>query len=439
MYGGLFAVAVVVITTALAVQAFIFYRNIMINDLSEAVETVGEHIRAGGRTDANTLSKLQIKKNIYVSVWELPRARIFINQNFVARTPMLQLVDFTPERQQNRRALFHLSEDGTFDYLENRFFVRAYMDDAWARYILGILSAVFIVVVFTGVSGAFAVGRLMSVKTLKPVTDMIGLASEISILDLGRRIDVSGPDDEIGLLAKAFNDMIGRLEDAFEKQGRFISDASHELRTPISVIQGYANLLDRWGKDDPEILTESIESIKAETERMGTLVKKLLFLAGYEQNPRRMAAEEVSLNACLHEIIKEIGVMDLDHDVELIEEADVAVVSEYNLIKQALWIFIENSMKYAKDGAAHIVMTVFDDGGAGCVSIKDEGIGIKDEDVPFIFDRFYRGDKSRSQKTPGTGLGLSIADKILEAQKAKIDVSSEWGVGTEVTIRFPKV
>jgi len=437
MYGGLFAVAVVIITSAMAAQAFVFYRNIMLNDLSEAVAAVGEHIGSGGRTDANALSKLQIKNNIYISVWEMPRARIFINQTFVAaRAPQLRLVNFTPAAQ-NRRVLFHLSEDGTFDYLDNRFFVRAYMDDGWARYIIGILSAVFIIVLVTGVSGAFAVGRLMSKKMLKPVTDMIDLASEISILDLGRRIE-AGPDDEIGKLARAFNDMIGRLEDAFEKQGRFISDASHELRTPISVIQGYANLLGRWGKDDPEILAESIESIKAETERMGTLVKKLLFLAGYEQNPRRMASEAVSLNACLHEILKEIHVMELNHDVELIENADIIVYSEYNLIKQALWIFIENSMKYAKDGAAHIVINIFDDGGAGCVSIKDEGIGIKDEDVPFIFDRFYRGDKSRSQKTPGAGLGLSIADKILEAQKARIDVSSEWGKGTEVTIRFPE-
>jgi len=436
MYGGLFAVAVLIITSAMAAQAFLFYRNLMRNDLTEAVGVVGGYIESGGQTDASSLNKLQVKNSINIAVWELPLTRIFINRAlFSTRAPLLQVVELAPAQQQTRRGPFHLSEEGTFEHAGRRFFVRASMDDGWARYAISILGAIFIIILATGVAGAFAVGRLLSKRMLRPVTDMINLASEISIEDLGRRIDAGGPEDEIGLLARAFNEMIGRLEDSFEKQSRFISDASHELRTPISVIQGYANLLARWGKDDPEILSESIESIKTETERMGTLVKKLLFLANYDHNPRRAAIDVVSVNACLHEILREVHVMELGHKVELIENAEVFIEGDYNLLKQAFWIFIENSMKYAKNNTAEITVVISDESGAR-VSIKDEGIGIMDADIPHIFDRFYRGDKSRSRETPGAGLGLSIADRILKTLRARVSVVSEWGKGTEIIIQF---
>ena len=143
---------------------------------------------------------------------------------------------------------------------------------------------------------------------LKPVEEIQQTAERISIEDLSQRIDTSGPDDEMKELAETFNSMISRLENSFQKQNQFISDASHELRTPISVIQGYANLINRWGKSDPTVLEESIQSILAETEHMSQLIKKLLFLAKSDQNRIPVQKEQFCLNELVKEVVKEMEI-----------------------------------------------------------------------------------------------------------------------------------
>jgi signal transduction histidine kinase len=314
-----------------------------------------------------------------------------------------------------------------------QFLVQVFRRDVMEQRVLRLFALIFIIANALGLLGVFAIGKYISKLMLKPITNLSRTAERISIEDLSRRIDVEGPDDEMKQLGVTFNDMIARLENAFNQQKRFISDASHELRTPISVIQGYANMLGRWGKSDESVLNESIDSINSETKRMATLVKKLLFLAGTESKAFTMT--DVSLRDVALELQKEAAIMDGGADVTINAPNPCFVSADYGSLKQLMWILVENAIKYGK---RDVVVTAGENADHCFFSVKDDGAGVPPEDLPYIFERFYRADKSRSSETPGTGLGLAIAKQIAAAHNAKIGVESVVGAGALFTVEFPK-
>ena len=286
-----------------------------------------------------------------------------------------------------------------------------------------------------GILGAFLIGQYISRRMLKPVAAIREAAERISIEDLSQRISTEGPDDEMKELTITFNSMIDRLDIAFQKQNQFISDASHELRTPIAVIQGYANLINRWGKSDPEILQESIDSILTETDHMSALIRQLLFLAKSDQNKLSVQKAQMSLNEVAAELVREMEVLDVDRKISFFEESAVEVFADYDLIKQLLWIHGENALKYSGEGGV-IEIRVWKDKKFGYISVKDNGMGIAEEDLSKIFDRFYRVDKSRNKEISGTGLGLAIAKWIVDGHDGEILVESKVGEGTVFIDKF---
>lgn len=286
-----------------------------------------------------------------------------------------------------------------------------------------------------GIFCAFLAGRYVSRRVLKPVEQIRTTAERISIEDLSQRIDLDGPDDEMRELSQTFNSMIDRLEVAFQKQNQFVSDASHELRTPISVIQGYANLINRWGKSNPEVLQESIDSIISETEHMKELIQNLLFLAKSDQNRMNTKKEPMFLNDVAKETAREMELLDSKRQITYEEDGLVEVYADSDLLKQMLWIYAENALKYtAEDGTIEI--RVWKDRKYGYVSVKDNGIGIAKEEQDKIFDRFYRADKSRNKEISGTGLGLAIALWIARSHDAQIQVESSLGEGSAFITKF---
>ncbi|MBR4015164.1 MAG: HAMP domain-containing histidine kinase, partial [Anaerotignum sp.] len=287
-----------------------------------------------------------------------------------------------------------------------------------------------------GIFCAFLIGASISKRILQPVEAIRSAAERITIEDLSQRISTEGPDDEMKELTITFNSMIDRLERAFQRQNQFISDASHELRTPIAVIQGYANLINRWGKSDPAVLQESIDSILTETEHMSALIGQLLFLAKGAQYKASAKMAEVSLNEVAAEFVRELQVVEEKRNIVFLEEARVHIFADYALIKQLLWIHGENALKYTEDDG-EITVRVWKDKKYGYVSVRDNGIGIAPEDIPKIFDRFYRVDQSRNKKISGTGLGLSIARWIIDCHKGEMQVESKLGEGTVFINRFP--
>lgn len=268
--------------------------------------------------------------------------------------------------------------------------------------------------------------------SLEEMKALAGKLDAITAAKLDTRIDLEQTQDELKGLAAAINGMLDRINEAYRSQARFVSDASHELRTPIAAIQGYANLLDRWGKHDPQALQESIDAIKEEAANMKELVEQLLFLARGDNNRMPLQIERIDLADTAQTVVKEARMIDGGHDF-VVDVESAFVEGDPGLIKQALRILVDNAIKYTPAGG-EIKVAVKQQGDQVRMTVQDNGIGIPPEAVPYIFDRFYRADESRARSTGGTGLGLSIAKWIVERHGGHFEVLSREDVGTRITI-----
>ena len=219
------------------------------------------------------------------------------------------------------------------------------------------------------------------------------------------------------------------------QQARFVDDASHELRTPIAVIQGYVNMLDRWGKDDPAVLEESINAIKNESENMKELIDQLLFLARGDNGRQKLAMERIDLSEIMREVWEESTMIDPDHKYLLEGDEGCYISGDQAMIKQSIRIFVQNAAKYSEKGNS-IKLSVKKSDGKILYSVQDEGIGMAGEELSHIFERFYRSDKARNSSTGGSGLGLSIAKWIIDAHKGNVEVLSRQEIGTRITVSF---
>lgn len=246
---------------------------------------------------------------------------------------------------------------------------------------------------------------------------------------------ISTGDQDLASIEAALNSLLYRMQEARMQQTRFVDDASHELRTPIAVIQGYANMLDRWGKDDPAVLEESITAIKNESENMKELIDQLLFLARGDNGRQKLTMEKFDLSEVMREVWEESTMIDPDHKYLFEENEDCFVNGDKAMIKQSIRIFVQNAAKYSDKGNT-IKLSVKKDNDKISYVVQDEGIGMAGEELSHIFERFYRSDKARNSATGGSGLGLSIAKWIIDAHKGNVEVLSRQGIGTRITVSF---
>ena len=272
-----------------------------------------------------------------------------------------------------------------------------------------------------------------------------------NIDDLDEEPRIAVMESELAGLEAAVNNMLRRLSVSQKRQIRFVDDASHELRTPIAVIQGYVGMLDRWGKEDPKVMEEAIAAIKSEAEHMKTLVDQLLFLARGESDRLELNMAKTDGCAILHELWEEYSMIDPDHQYSLHlpgsapgqdSAAPLFVTADPALLKQSLRTMLDNARKFTPAGGA-ITLTARTAAGTAAtpevvLEIADSGIGIPPEDLPRIFDRFWRGASARSG-VPGSGLGLSIAKWIVERHSGRIDAASAPGLGTRIGVALPWV
>lgn len=307
------------------------------------------------------------------------------------------------------------------------------------------------------ISSLFGGGRSIR-KVLRPIQDLAAAAARLNAMthmsrqeieslagELGKidaahldsRINLPPTQKELRALAQAINEMMDRVTQAYNAQMRFVSDASHELRTPIAVIQGYAALLDRWGKSDPEALQESIDAIRAETASMERLVEQLLFLARGDNDSQPVTMEPLDLTDLAGEVLREAEML---HPERVFlprwGEESVRVCADPGLMKQVLRILMDNSLKYSPP-EGRVYLRVSARQGFVRLTVQDEGMGIPPDGIPHIFDRFYRTDLSRDRKTGGAGLGLSIAKWIVDRHGGWFEVASRPEVGTRITAVLP--
>ncbi|MCL2812399.1 MAG: HAMP domain-containing histidine kinase [Clostridia bacterium] len=279
-------------------------------------------------------------------------------------------------------------------------------------------------------------GRRHNRRLLQPIADITAHAQMLSENELSLRLNVAGAKNELKDLATVFNAMLDRIEAAYNGQKQFVSDASHELRTPIAVIQGYGNLLERWAKDDPKVRDEAISAIVNETGNMKDLVEKLLFLARHDKQTFKLNLEHFELRELVEETVRETEMITANHSVETGELSSGILYADRNAIKQAVRVFIDNAVKYTPPGGV-IRIACERTPGTVTIAVSDNGQGIASADLPNVFDRFYRADAARSGKTNGHGLGLAIARIIVSSHNGKIRVTSQKGVGSTFRIILP--
>ncbi|MCC8097321.1 MAG: HAMP domain-containing histidine kinase [Eubacterium sp.] len=445
LYASVFAVALILTSLFILMNLSYYYRDNSKKELMNAIEDIEEFILSGGEVTVDNIRELIGDKNI--------DARIIVNSGIVppaATNPQMdpggipgtdrdgEHDDKTRLRSYDFMGERYLYCEKTIHYNNNSYMIQAFRLYEYESNTLTFFGLMLIGVNVLGIILAYLIGVLISRKFLKPVTNITETAGKISISDLNLRIDVPEDDDEIRALALTFNDMIKRLEDSFENQKQFISDASHELRTPISVIQGYANLISRWGKSDPSVLDESIASIKSETEYMSGMINQMLYLARGEKKEHEIKKTIFLLNDLINDIVRDGEAMDNALELTFNENGDIYLYADENLMKQLIYIFLENAVKYGKPENKKAVINIYEEGKNAVMEISDNGIGIAEEDIPRIFERFYRGDKSRNKEIPGTGLGLSIAKWIVSVHGGRTEVKSKLGEGTTFKIILPK-
>jgi len=325
-----------------------------------------------------------------------------------------------------------------------------------------------LILIFVGLVAIFlaaSAGWFLSRKALKPIENVITAANAIEkSADLDKRIDYNGPKDEIGRLTDTINGMLSRiqimyseLDDAYRAQRRFVSDASHELRTPLTTIRGNVDFLEKmWkalpaiegrrpdgdlparpaGEESVELSLEAMHDIASEAERMSRLVNDMLSLAradaGFSMN-----RETVELKPLLDEVVRRAQFLPRSAewvigDLEPLEGAAVSGNKDY--LQQLMFILIENAFKYTDEGK--VELDALRMGGQVGLRISDTGIGMDKDEIPHIFERFYRADPSRGKKA-GTGLGLSIAKWIIDQHGGSIEVKTRKEEGTTFVVWLP--
>jgi len=280
---------------------------------------------------------------------------------------------------------------------------------------------------------------ILGQRIVKPIKNIIKTTEKITTDDLSQRIVEPKSDDELKTLTQIINQMLDRLENSFDNQSKFVSDASHELRTPLAIIKGYAEIIKKRRFADEEIFEESIDSIINETENMKNLVQKLLFLAKGEISKINTNFQIIEMKEFIQQIYNDTEVSTKTHKIYLERDDVYEVKADVTLLQQAIRALLENAMKYSENNTNIYIKSSIIDGKNGAVSIRDEGVGISEEDARRIFDRFYRVDDSRTKATGGTGLGLAIVKRIVELHKGEIKINSELGKGTEISIVLPLV
>ncbi|HVC40955.1 MAG TPA: HAMP domain-containing sensor histidine kinase [Candidatus Saccharimonadales bacterium] len=288
---------------------------------------------------------------------------------------------------------------------------------------------------------ALVLGVLLTGRTLRPMRRLTATAEQLAAGDLTARSRLAPSSDEVGQLASSFDHMADRIQEAFAAQQdseakvrRFIADASHELRTPLTALKGYIDVLRRGAGREPAALDAALESMSAESERMRVLVLDLLTLARLDAQ-RESHPEDFDLAAAVNRLLDE-GVPGMPPLVERsLGPASPVVRADRGAVSTIVRNLLVNACKYAHGAAQHWSTGV--EGGWAKLELRDEGPGIPAADLPHVFERFYRGEKTRAREEGGSGLGLSIVQGLARAQGGDVAIRSADGAGTTVTVWLP--
>ena len=284
---------------------------------------------------------------------------------------------------------------------------------------------------------AYFISRLIS-KPIEQIHDIIASINEDNIDS--KRLIIPKKNDEFAVVSQQFNELLDKISFYISQQKHFVADVSHELRTPVAIVEGHLKLLNRWGKDDPEVLEESLEASLAEIKRMKTLVQEMLDLSRAPQVREQYKDATAEVVDTLTQIVSNFKVLypDFTFVFDIDSKADLLSPIYRNHFEQVIIILLDNAVKYSTNRKEIIVSlsTVADQVEIG---IQDFGMGLSEEDKKKVFSRFYRVDKARSRERGGNGLGLSIAKELIEGYNGSISLTSHLDQGTVFKVKLPIV
>ena len=283
----------------------------------------------------------------------------------------------------------------------------------------------------------FLLSYFLTDRSLQPIDNLIGQAQQISHQNLSERLDVHNPADEIGRLTKVLNDLLRRLQEAFDKEQEFMADAAHELKTPLTVLRTH------WedelsNKELPNLFKEKLVQDIETITRLSKLINNLLLLSNTEYFQLRSDFEKIDLPILINEVISNTKILAelKNQTINTLELSQMHIMGDKTKLYQLLFNLIDNAIKYTPENGS-IYVSVKEEQDYAVIEIKDNGIGIPPEDLPHIFRRFYRVHKDRSKKLGGNGLGLAITKLITEIHNGEISVKSRVGEGTSFTVKLP--
>lgn len=281
-------------------------------------------------------------------------------------------------------------------------------------------------------------GYVVAAAALRPVSRLTRSVREIDERNLAQRLPLPGSRDEIEELAETFNGLLDRVESAVIRQTRFVADASHELRSPVAVIEGYVNLLERWGKEDRGVLDKSLSAIRKESGVLRRLTNDLLQLASI--GSLDVGQEEIG-EVDVAKVARELGgdfAVAYNRLIDVLApDCEVPFPVREEHARQMLTILLHNAVKYTESGR-RVEVAVSEEPHGISLSVADEGCGIAPEHLPHLFERFYRVDPARGRKHGGSGLGLAILKELVSLYSGRVSVESRVGQGTRMSVFLPR-
>ncbi len=357
----------------------------------------------------------------------------------IAQSRMPGWIAETPFVSEKMQTVAHdggvwLLIDGTAQEDDTRFTVRVCFSLEPVRQTMSTIRTVCFITTPVLLLLAFLGGHTIARRSLRPIEGIIGAVRVIATGDLSERVQNISSKDEVGDLARTMNDMLEKIEASFARERRFASDASHELRTPVSIVMAYAEgLLEGRQPEDEE--TKGLETILAESRHMERIIAQLLMITRGQEKRYPVHMEKLDLREILESVVEQLSPLAREREITLVIEtaAGTSIEGDQSLLTQMMMNLLENGIKYGRRGG-HVVLSAHVVKGACEIAVRDDGIGIAAESLPHIFDRFYRADTVRDRS--GTGLGLSIVRWIVEAHGGEIQANSTPGKGTEIRVRL---
>jgi signal transduction histidine kinase len=296
-----------------------------------------------------------------------------------------------------------------------------------------------LVILTIGAIAMIVLSYALASQATNPINELAKAMHEIGSEGLHRRLRWNGRRDEIGNLAQSFDDLLARLEEAFARERQFISDASHELKTPLTSINANAQMLARWGDRDDTVRKESLQTIIDESTSLANMVSGMLTLAKADSGDA-IPKEPLSLASIAKEACNGAAGRANDKglrlDLQTPKESPI-VEGDPTLLRQMITNLIDNAIKFTERGSVTVRVREQDD--RAIVEVEDTGPGIDPAEVPNIFNRFYRTDRSRSRAVPGTGLGLAIVRSIVRIHGGSVEATRPPGGGTLFRIVLPQI